>query len=253
VVDATDFGREQGYRAEEKPVNDYGWHAVSLSNGIEPGRSAGTRVLEKEIVLWRDTDGAAHAWEDRCPHRGMRLSFGFVRGCQIACLYHGWRYDAQGRCRFIPAHPELDVPASIRVVTYPCVERLGMIWVYADYDIEIPPDLPFEASATTPVRSVFVECAPAAVLQALVGRSKNIGSAQFALLSVEDGGRSLIAGIQPFGLVKTALHIVLPGGPELHGSLARRAAAVWAEEFRNDLEHAAAAAGTAVTAQEVVS
>lgn len=234
-------------------MNDHRWHAVSLSNGIEPGRSTGTRLFDKEIVLWRDMDGAAHAWEDRCPHRGMRLSFGFVRGCQIACLYHGWRYDAQGRCRFIPAHPELDVPAGIRVAAYPCVERLGMIWVYSHSGVENPPDLPFEASATTPVRSVFVECEPAAVVEALVGRSKNVGSAGLTLLSIEHGGKSLIAGIHPFGLVKTALHIVLPGGSELHGSLARRAAAIWAEEFRNDLEHETAAAAMAATIQEVAS
>ena len=65
--------------------------------------------------MWRDSDGVAHVWEDRCPHRGMRLSLGFVRGDQIACLYHGWRYDAAGQCRYIPAHPQLTPPETIRV------------------------------------------------------------------------------------------------------------------------------------------
>jgi Rieske [2Fe-2S] domain len=32
------------------------------------------------VVVWRGQDGKVHAWEDWCPHRGMRLSFGFARG-----------------------------------------------------------------------------------------------------------------------------------------------------------------------------
>ena len=56
-----------------------GWHAVALAGGVETATSMGTRLFGEEIVVWRDATGAAHAWEDRCPHRGMRLSMGFVR------------------------------------------------------------------------------------------------------------------------------------------------------------------------------
>jgi phenylpropionate dioxygenase-like ring-hydroxylating dioxygenase large terminal subunit len=84
-----------------------GWYAVAVADDIEPGTSAGTRLFDQELVVWRDRDGASHVWEDRCPHRGMRLSFGFVRGNHIACLYHGWAYDTAGQCRAIPAHPDL--------------------------------------------------------------------------------------------------------------------------------------------------
>ena len=108
------------------------WYCVAVSEGLEPGTSAGTRLFDKEIVVWRDSNGAAHAWEDRCPHRGMRLSFGFVRGDRIACLYHGWQYDAGGQCRHIPAHPDLKVPDTIRTTAYPCRERLAMVWIYSE-------------------------------------------------------------------------------------------------------------------------
>ena len=68
-----------------------GWHAVTLAGGVETGTSMGTRLFGEEIVVWRDENGVAHTWEDRCPHRGMRLSMGFVRSDRIACLYHGWQ------------------------------------------------------------------------------------------------------------------------------------------------------------------
>jgi nitrite reductase/ring-hydroxylating ferredoxin subunit len=213
-----------------------GWYPVALSNGLETGRSAGTRLFDQELCIWRDSNGMAHAWEDRCPHRGMRLSFGFVRGDRIACLYHGWQYDTQGQCRFIPAHPELDVPATIGVATYACTERLGMLWVYSDREVEAVPDLPIGPREIVPVRSLYVDCKPAAVIQALAARSKNIGSAGVTLLWLDADGRDLLTGIQPYGEAKTALHMVLPGDPGVNRRAARHAAAAWAERLRRCLE-----------------
>ena len=111
-----------------------GWYPVALADDIEPGTSAGTRLFGRELVVWRDGTGRSHVWEDRCPHRGMRLSFGLVRGDHIACLYHGWQFDAAGRCRAIPAHPKLDVPASIAVERFPSAERLGFVWAFPGAD-----------------------------------------------------------------------------------------------------------------------
>ena len=105
-----------------------GWIPVALSSSIEMGTSAGTRIFGEERVVWRDDKGNVHVWEDRCPHRGMRMSFGFVRGDLIACLYHGWRYDRTGQCSHIPAHPDLDVPKTIKVPTFKAEEAGGIIW-----------------------------------------------------------------------------------------------------------------------------
>jgi nitrite reductase/ring-hydroxylating ferredoxin subunit len=214
----------------------HGWHPVALAKDLEPGQSAGTRLFDRELCIWRDAEGRPHAWEDRCPHRGMRLSFGFVRGDRIACLYHGWQYDTHGQCRFIPAHPDLDVPPTIRVASYPCFDRLGMLWVYSDTTNQTPPDLTIEQDGVVPVRSLYIDCAPAAALRLLAKNSTNTGPAGVTLLSIDAKGQNLIAGVQPFGKAKTALHIVIPGTPDKHRSAVRSAAAIWSEELRRDLE-----------------
>ncbi|MBO0757053.1 MAG: Rieske (2Fe-2S) protein [Bradyrhizobiaceae bacterium] len=213
-----------------------GWYPVSLSEGLEAGRSAGTRLFDKEFVIWRDADGAAHVWEDRCPHRGMRLSFGFVRGSHIACIYHGWQYDANGQCQFVPAHPALSIPSSIRVATYPCVERLGIVWMYSDSDATTTPELTLDRDEVTSVRSLYIDRAPAAVLDHLEPQSKNVGVGAVTLLSLDAEGQRLLAAVQPFGVEKTALHIVLPAKLNSHKAEARRAAAMWAEDLRRHLE-----------------
>jgi phenylpropionate dioxygenase-like ring-hydroxylating dioxygenase large terminal subunit len=124
--------------------------AVALSRDVPSSTSIGVRVDGIEYVVWRDANGSAHIWEDRCPHRGMKLSLGFVRGDRIACLYHGWEYGTDGVCQKIPAHPDLPVPDSITVGTFGVVERGGLIWLAAEAsDIEVAP--------LHPVRSMMVE------------------------------------------------------------------------------------------------
>ena len=206
-----------------------GWYALALGDGLEPGTSAGTQLFDKELVVWRDASGASHVWEDRCPHRGMRLSFGFVRGNHIACLYHGWQYDEAGQCRHIPAHPSLEVPETIKVPTYASVEAAGMIWVQSATEATEPPPADF---AAVPVRSLYLDRAPetvALLLQAgLVGSFESLSSSRFAIAL---DGTDLFLALQPYGAERTALHIARTGG-----DLSPRDIAVWAEDLRATLE-----------------
>jgi hypothetical protein len=112
-----------------------------------------------------------------------------------------------------------------------------MVWIYSDRDVAATPNLPYEAREVTPVRSLYVDRAPDAVLRELAAGAEDVGSAGVMVLSLDTGGQKLLAGFQPFGKAKTALHIVLPGGAGR--APARRAAAIWAEELRRDLERGA--------------
>lgn len=80
----------------------------------------------------------------------MRLSHGFVRGERLACIYHGWQYDADGTCSQIPAHPKLDPPKTICAQTFGCHEADGVIWV----TLGSTQDLPDPLGVSVPVRSM---------------------------------------------------------------------------------------------------
>ncbi|CZT37471.1 Rieske (2Fe-2S) protein [Rhizobium sp. 9140] len=202
-----------------------GWVPVALSSSIEAGTSAGTVVFGSEIVVWRDTGGTAHVWEDRCPHRGMRLSFGFVRGDHIACLYHGWQYDAAGQCRYIPAHPKLDVPQTIKVPLYRVAETYGIVWATASADALLPD---FGADkGFAPVRSISIDCAASAVL-AVLGLE---GPA--AVITVD--GDTLLVAVQAVISERTCAHVVLLGA-EPHPVARQKHHARWAEALRFRLE-----------------
>jgi phenylpropionate dioxygenase-like ring-hydroxylating dioxygenase large terminal subunit len=104
------------------------WTPIALSRDVPTGVTRAVRLDGRELVIWRG-DGEAHVWEDRCPHRGMRLSLGFVRDGALNCLYHGWQYGASSSCVRIPAHPDLTVPPTIKANAYLAQEAGGLIWV----------------------------------------------------------------------------------------------------------------------------
>jgi phenylpropionate dioxygenase-like ring-hydroxylating dioxygenase large terminal subunit len=105
------------------------WHPVAFAAELGP-EPMPADLLGEPLVLWRGRDGSARAMSDLCVHRGTALSLGTVNGDEIVCAYHGWRYDAGGRCVAIPqlADPTR-VPAKARVAAFRVQERYGLIWV----------------------------------------------------------------------------------------------------------------------------
>lgn len=100
-------------------------HHVRVADNIVAGfLNAG------ELAVWRGSDGTVQAWENRCPHRGTRLTMGRIIDGNLSCAYHGWEFGANGgRCCTIPAQPSSPAPKNLCVTTYAANEAAGMIWV----------------------------------------------------------------------------------------------------------------------------
>jgi vanillate O-demethylase monooxygenase subunit len=104
------------------------WHPVAYAASVTTPRAVD--LLGRPLVLWRDSAAAIHAFDDLCVHRGTALSLGSVRGDELVCAYHGWRYGADGGCTFIPQLAEpTRVPARARATAHRCCERYGLVWV----------------------------------------------------------------------------------------------------------------------------
>jgi phenylpropionate dioxygenase-like ring-hydroxylating dioxygenase large terminal subunit len=104
------------------------WHPIAASKALVAGTPTPVRLLDTELVLWRDAAGQPQLWLDRCPHRGARLSLGRIVDDRLVCAYHGWRFGSGGACLDIPAQPGLPVPARARVPTFALRERYGLVW-----------------------------------------------------------------------------------------------------------------------------
>jgi ferredoxin-NADP reductase/nitrite reductase/ring-hydroxylating ferredoxin subunit len=105
------------------------WHPVAAGTDLVMRHAFQAELLGRELVAWRADDGFVNVWENRCLHRGVRLSIGINDGTELVCRYHGWRYASRsGGCTYIPAHPA-DAPARTTCNrTFPAVERYGLVW-----------------------------------------------------------------------------------------------------------------------------
>src|ERR1700749_4886803 len=134
------------------------WHPIGLSAaaGDVPRK---VRVLGEDLILFRDRHGRPGLLHARCCHRGTTLYYGKVKEDGIRCCYHGWKFDAEGRCLEQPCEPEGGLfKDKVRQPWYPVEERYGLIFAYLGpaekkpvlprYDVldELDPDEKVEAS-----------------------------------------------------------------------------------------------------------
>ena len=131
------------------------WHPVGSADSITHQPFA-ARLLGEDLVLWRDAAGALHAWRDRCPHRGAKLSLGRVENDRLECPYHGWQFAASGQCMHVPALPTFTPPPTHCVASFEVREAHDLAWVrLAPGDSELPA---FEAEGDSRLRKL--NCGP---------------------------------------------------------------------------------------------
>lgn len=170
------------------------WTPVALSADLPPATVIPAWTPVGAIVLWRSQSGRVSAAADRCPHRGMRLSHGFVRGEALSCIYHGWSYSSAGGCVRIPAHPNLIPPETIRVAVQRVEESDGIVWVAVGEPEMALPCL----NRFVPIRSLTVDADIAAIEVAAGGKAGADGLIHVAdcswtrLLPTAQVGRTLI-------------------------------------------------------------
>lgn len=124
------------------------WYPVAPSWMVQTAPVGMTRLSEK-IVLWRGADGVVHAIDDRCPHRGARLSMGWNLGDRVACWYHGVEVDQAGVMAKVPAVNNCPLEGRKRNKTYPVIERAGAVFLWFGSSEDRQPDplvLPEEIS-----------------------------------------------------------------------------------------------------------
>ena len=89
------------------------------------------RLLGEDMVAFRATSGRVGVIETWCPHRNANLFWGRNEEEGLRCVYHGWKFDAEGRCVDMPNEPPTSrFNTKVSVAAYPAQERGGVIWVY---------------------------------------------------------------------------------------------------------------------------
>jgi nitrite reductase/ring-hydroxylating ferredoxin subunit len=183
--------------------NNKGWFPVARIEEVVPRHVVQAQLLGQEVAVWRDDEGQVNAWENRCPHRGVRLSIGINDGKELRCRYHGWRYaSGSGQCTFIPAHPGQKPANVIKAKPYGVAERHGFVWVNLGADADSADVPALGLNAVTTLRSLYVAAPAAAVAKHLAGQGFTPagdylleGDGTMLVIQPMDGGQTIVHGL----------------------------------------------------------
>src|SRR6185436_16256111 len=101
------------------------WVPALLSTELpEPdGPPLRVRLLGEKLVAFRDTSGRVGILKELCAHRCASLFLGRNEENGLRCVYHGWKYDVDGRCVDMPCEPaQSNFQDRIRTTAYPTTE-----------------------------------------------------------------------------------------------------------------------------------
>lgn len=106
------------------------WYAVEFSDriGTQP---QSVKIDNRDLVMFRTTNGQIHALDNACIHRGAALANGWIEEDCIVCPYHGWHYRSDGTCIKIPSQsPTAKISARAKMTAHPVCERYGWVWLF---------------------------------------------------------------------------------------------------------------------------
>ena len=204
-------------------IDKSGWFPIASSDDLPLRHVYHGELWGQELAVWRADDNFVNVWENRCLHRGVRLSIGTNLGGELRCQYHGWRYASRNAgCTYIPAHPA-DAPArTICNTTFASHEQYGLVWTNLDACSAMPDIEALDAGSPLPLRAIAVNASPSRVFAAL--RSYEFPELQgapheadeldqHALVIRTESGDKLVFFIQPVDSGRAVIRGVLAHAP----------------------------------------
>ncbi|MEV0783861.1 Rieske 2Fe-2S domain-containing protein [Streptomyces sp. NPDC050423] len=114
-----------------------GWHCLGLAEKFKDGKPHSVRAFGQKLVVFRAGDGTLSVLDAYCRHMGGDLSQGTVKGDEVACPFHDWRWGGDGRCKQIPYSKR--VPLRARTAARTTLDQDGMLFVWNDPEGNPPP------------------------------------------------------------------------------------------------------------------
>jgi len=107
------------------------WQPIGALVDMDNKWTRRIRLLGEDLVLFKDRQGRLGLIAEQCPHRRASFAHGIPTQDGIRCPYHGWEYNAQGKC--INQPNEQDKCAfrdKVSTEAYPVEEMGGMLFAY---------------------------------------------------------------------------------------------------------------------------
>ncbi|MFC3892934.1 Rieske 2Fe-2S domain-containing protein [Lentzea rhizosphaerae] len=115
-----------------------GWHCLGLAESFRDGEPHAVEAFGTKLVVFASEDGKINVLDGYCRHMGGDLTQGTVKGNNIACPFHDWRWAGNGRCVDIPYAKR--VPLRARTRSWITLEENKQLFVWNDPQGNPPPE-----------------------------------------------------------------------------------------------------------------
>jgi vanillate O-demethylase monooxygenase subunit len=107
------------------------WYVAGFSEDFPVMKLTGQTIAAKPIVIWRSAEGQVVAFDGRCVHKRMPLKDGrLLPDGTVECAYHGFCFNASGKCVRIPSQPDGAIPSRATLRPFPVIEQDGLVWIW---------------------------------------------------------------------------------------------------------------------------
>ena len=114
-----------------------GWHCLGLADSFRDGSPHAIEAFGTKLVVFADSTGTLQVLDAYCRHMGGDLTMGTVKGDEVACPFHDWRWGGDGRCRKVP-YTRL-VPPRARTRSWLTLEQNKQLFVWHNPEGAPPP------------------------------------------------------------------------------------------------------------------
>ncbi|MCW2690354.1 MAG: 3-ketosteroid-9-alpha-hydroxylase, partial [Mycobacterium sp.] len=127
-----------------------GWHCLGVAEDYLDGEPHAIEAFGTKLVVFADSHGDLKVLDGYCRHMGGDLTQGTIKGDEIACPFHDWRWGGDGRCKSVPYAKR--TPRMARTRSWTTDVRNGLLFVWHDAEGNPPapelriPEIPEAAS-----------------------------------------------------------------------------------------------------------
>ncbi len=114
-----------------------GWHCLGPVEDYLDGKPHGVEIFGTMLVVFADSQGELKVLDGYCRHMGGNLSQGTIKGDEVACPFHDWRWGGDGKCKLVPYAKR--TPRLARTRAWTTDVRGGLLFVWHDVEGNPPP------------------------------------------------------------------------------------------------------------------
>jgi 3-ketosteroid 9alpha-monooxygenase subunit A len=114
-----------------------GWHCLGPVTEFTDGEPHAIEAFGTKLVVFADSQGDLKVLDGYCRHMGGDLTMGTIKGDEIACPFHDWRWGGDGKCKLVPYAKR--TPRLARTRSWSTDVRSGLLFIWHDHEGNPPP------------------------------------------------------------------------------------------------------------------